>query len=704
MPNRLISSKSPYLRQHAENPVDWYPWGEEAFRKAKELDRPIFLSIGYSACHWCHVMERESFSDPEVAEFLNRHFVSIKVDREEHPAVDAQYMEAVQLLTGRGGWPLTVFLTPDLQPFYGGTYFPPRARGGMPGFLDVLRAVADAWQNRREEVVGQADKLTILVSDVSGTLAGKADRPEKTTAELAERALAHGFDSHWGGFGAAPKFPHPSLLRFLLLRYAAASSQIALFMALKTLDSMAAGGIHDHIGGGFHRYSTDAQWLVPHFEKMLYDNALLARAYLDAFRLTERPLYEDVTRRTLDYLLRDMARPGGGFYSSEDADSEGEEGKFYLWDYQEIREILGNRADLFIEYYDIRRQGNFEGRNIPNLISSQDRLDQLDAQQRENIEKELAACREILFEARNRRVRPGRDDKILLNWNAFTVDTLFWAGRALGESRYIEAARQTLDFLLATFWIDGQLFHSWCEGELQGPAVLDDHAALGVTLLSGYETTANASYLEQAYRLAEGILERFRDPQSGAFFMTTADHPHLLCRQLDYFDNPTPSGTALTVELLLRLGHLLGETRFLDHAEQALAGLSGWMQRAPMGVGHALLCLQTLAIGWTSWVFRLPDTAALSGEWPDFLREYFRRYIPASVTAIGAANDHVAGSMCERIFRDRDPVDGHATLYLCHGSRCEPPLVGEDGIRNAIVSRSVVVPKAQKEKAQKEAE
>ncbi|WP_347246180.1 thioredoxin domain-containing protein [Thermogutta sp.] len=697
MPNRLIFSKSPYLRQHAENPVDWYPWGEEAFRKAKELDRPIFLSIGYSACHWCHVMERESFSDPEIADFLNRHFVSIKVDREEHPAVDAQYMEAVQLLTGRGGWPLTVFLTPDLQPFYGGTYFPPRARGGMPGFLDVLRAVADAWQNRRDEVVGQADKLTILVSDIAGTLAGRADKPESAIADLAERALAQGFDSRWGGFGAAPKFPHPSLLRFLLLRYATASSQVALFMALKTLDSMAAGGIHDHIGGGFHRYSTDAQWLVPHFEKMLYDNALLARAYLDAFRLTERPLYEAVTRQTLDYLLRDMAHPGGGFYSSEDADSEGEEGKFYLWDFQEIREILGHRADLFTEYYDIRREGNFEGRNIPNLIASQDRLEQLNAQERENIERELATCREILFQARNRRVRPGRDDKILLNWNAFTVDTLFWAGRALGESRYHEAARQTLDFLLATFWSNGHLFHSWCDGELQGPAVLDDYAALSVALLSGYETTANATYLEHVYRLAERILEQFRDPQSGAFFMTTPDHPHLLCRQLDYFDNPTPSGTALTVELLLRLGHLLGETRFLAQAEQALAGLSGWMQRAPMGVGHALLCLQTLAVGWTSWVFCLRGTPQLSGELPHFVHEYFRRYIPASVTAMDGANEHPAGSLHERIFHDREPIDGQATLYLCQGSQCRPPVVGDTAIRNAILSRSVLVPKAQAE-------
>lgn len=701
MSNRLIHAKSLYLRQHAENPVDWYPWGEEAFRVARETNRPIFLSIGYSACHWCHVMERESFSDPQIADYLNRHFVPIKVDREEHPAVDAQYMEAVQLLTGHGGWPLSVFLTPDLQPFYGGTYFPPTGRSGLPGFLDVLQAVTEAWENRREEVLAQADKLTILVSDVSGTVAGRAERLDPEVATRAEQALAHGFDAHWGGFGAAPKFPHPSLLRFLLTRYALSGSQVALFMALKTLDCMAAGGIYDHLGGGFHRYATDAQWLVPHFEKMLYDNALLARAYLDAYRLTGRPLYARVTRETLDYLLRDMARPEGGFYASEDADSEGVEGKFYLWTLEEIRDVLGPQAELFAEFYDARPKGTFEGRNILNLIHGQQRLDELPAEERVAVERQLARCREALLEARARRVRPARDEKIILSWNGFAVDALFWAGRAFAEPRYVEAARKTLEFLVTALWPEpDRLYHSWCDGEAHSPAVLEDYAALGVALMTAYETTGNGAYLDRAYQLAEIILARFQDAESGAFFMTTADHPYILCRQLDYFDNPTPSGTALTCELLLRLGYLLGESRLIVQAERALAGLSGWMQRAPVGVGHALLMVQSLATPWTSWVFVLPrGTALLDGGESGpagFLHDYYNAFLPAAVTAVGwpALAENGQGEFAHRVLTDRIAIDGSPTLYLCHGSACAPPIVGEEAIRAQIAAQRVRVKSA----------
>lgn len=696
MPNRLIHAKSLYLRQHAENPVDWYPWGEEAFRVARETNRPIFLSIGYSACHWCHVMERESFSDPKIAEFLNRHFVPVKVDREEHPAVDAQYMEAVQLLTGHGGWPLSVFLTPDLQPFYGGTYFPPTGRSGLPGFLDVLQAVAEAWEKRREEVLAQADKLTILVSDVSGTVAGRADRLDPEVAARAEQALAQGFDVHWGGFGPAPKFPHPSLLRFLLTRFAVGGSQLALFMALKTLDCMAAGGIYDHLGGGFHRYATDAQWLVPHFEKMLYDNALLARAYLDAYRLTGRPLYARVTRETLDYLLRDMAREGGGFFTSEDADSEGVEGQFYLWTFDEIREVLGSQADLFAEFYDVHQRGIFEGRNILNLIHGQQRLEELPEDERASVERQLARCREILLEARTRRVRPARDEKILLSWNGFAVDVLFWAGRALGHPGYLEVAEKTLEFLLAEFWPEpDRLYHAWCGGQAYCPAVLDDYAALGVALMTAYETTGTPEYLDRAYQLAEIILGRFQDAESGAFFMTAADHPDILCRQLDYFDNPTPSGTALTCELLLRLGYLLNESRLIEQAERALAGLSGWMQRAPLGVGHALLMVQSLAAPWTSWVFVLPEGApALDGGQPagvGFLRDYYKAFMPAAVTAMGwpALAENGQGTFASRVFTDRVAINGSPTLYLCRGSTCGPPIVGEEAIRAQIAAQKV---------------
>ena len=447
MPNRLINEKSPYLRQHADNPVDWYPWGEEAFRRAKELNRPIFLSIGYSACHWCHVMERESFADSEVADFLNGHFVPIKVDREEHPAIDAQYMEAVQIITGRGGWPLSVFLTPELQPFFGGTYWPRNPRLGMPGFLDVLRAVAEAWATRRDEILAEADKVTVLLTDISNTLPGRHQTCDESTLQKAEAILTQEFDPQWGGFGVAPKFPHPSVVRYLLTRSVLAGSQTALTMALVTLDGMAQGGIYDHLGGGFHRYSTDGMWLVPHFEKMLYDNALLARAYLDAYRLTRRDRYAQVARETLDYLLREMRHSDGGFYASQDADSDGCEGQFYLWTLDEVRDVLGPAADRFATFYGITAGGSFEGKNIPNRIQSAARWAELSSDQQAQLESEMTDLRRQLRESREKRTPPARDDKIILAWNAFAADVFLLAGRVFDSPEYLAAGIATLDFL-----------------------------------------------------------------------------------------------------------------------------------------------------------------------------------------------------------------------------------------------------------------
>ncbi len=702
MPNRLIHEKSPYLRQHANNPVDWYPWGEEAFRRAKELDRPIFLSIGYSACHWCHVMEKESFDDPEVAAVLNEHFVAIKVDREEHPAVDAQYMEAVQIIAGHGGWPLSVFLTPDLQPFYGGTYWPREARFGMPGFLDVLRAIADAWANRRAEVVAEADKVTVLLTDISNTLPGRHQPFEDRVLQKAEEVLAEEFDPRWGGFGVAPKFPHPSVIRYLLTRFAFQDSKMALTMALRTLDTMASGGMYDHVGGGFHRYSTDAMWLVPHFEKMLYDNALLARAYLDAYRLTRRPRYARIVHETLDYLLRDMHHPDGGFYASQDADSEGDEGRFYLWTYAEVRDVLGAAAERFAELYDITREGSFEGKNIPNRIRSAARWAALSATERDQLEQEMAELRQRLREARQNRPPPGRDDKIILAWNAFAAEVFLLAGRVFDEERYLTAGATTVEFLL-THLRDGRgrFYRSWCQGVRGTPAVLEDEAALATALITGYETMAHRDWLETAVSLVEDIRARFHDAGTGVFFMTPEDHLHLLCRRLDYFDNPTPSGTALAAEAMLRLGHLVGEPSYLAIAEGALRPLAGWMQKSPIAVGHGLFLRQTLARPSTTWTFVLPfwkDREGAGDRVPPpvsrWLSLLFGGFDPSMIVSIQMTGDSGANPAGNAPPGAKSPphrpaVDGEPTLYICEGSSCGPPIVGESLIEKVVEDHSL---------------
>lgn len=710
MANRLIAETSPYLRQHADDPVDWFPWGEEAFRRAKELDRPIFLSIGYSACHWCHVMERESFSDPEVARLLNDHFVAIKVDREEHPEVDAQYMEVVQILTGGGGWPLSIFLTPELQAFFGGTYWPRETRFGTPGFVEVLRAVIDSWQKRRQEVLEEADKVTVLLADISGTLPGRQPVFDQRAAEVAEQVLAREFDPQWGGFGGAPKFPHPSLLRFLLLRGAWLPSRFAQRMAQVTLDAMADGGLYDHIGGGFHRYSTDERWLVPHFEKMLYDNALLARAYLDAYRLTGSDRYREVVCETLDYLLRDMQQPEGGFYASQDADSEGQEGRFYLWSDEDIRRVLGTAAGLFAQYYDVSAIGPWAGKSVPNRLRRREEWEKLRPEDRAALESELRHLREKLRQVRSLRVPPARDVKIVLSWNAFAAEAFLLAGCALARDEYLDAGQRTLQFLLNHLQDNGRFVHSWCDGRRGAPAVLDDLTALATALITGFETLNEGAYLERADALLRDVLARFYDPNSGAFFMTTDEHLHLLCRRLDYFDNPTPSGTALAAEALLRLGYLVGEQSYLDTAQRILQALGGWMQRAPMGVGHALYVLQSLSKPWSTWVIILPQDgrqespapAGAVGESPAinspnnpwlWRHRLFREYLPPTVAAVthspaSSAKLTVTG-VSERVFADRVPLHGQPTAYLCQGFSCREPLCGEDAVQAAIREQSL---------------
>lgn len=593
MPNRLADESSPYLLQHADNPVDWYPWGPEAFQRAQNEDKPIFLSIGYASCHWCHVMAHECFENQEIAELLNEHFVPVKVDREEHPEIDQIYMESVQRLTGYGGWPLSVFLTPRLEPFFGGTYWPPEPRGPMPGFSQVLWAVAEAWQTHRAEALEQAQRLTELLREETLPEPSARGVPGPHLLDEAWTWQSHSFDPQWGGFGEAPKFPHALDLRLLVRRYRRFGHQAALDMARRSLDRMAAGGIFDHLGGGFHRYSTDAAWLVPHFEKMLYDNAMLALSYLEAWEVTQSAYYLSVVRRTLDYILRDLADPAGPFYSSEDADSEGSEGRFYLWDPAEIRAILpAEQLEQFGRVYAVTVLGQLEGGGVLHLIepfeAAAERLG-LPAQQ---LDAQLEPCRKALWEARQRRPRPGKDDKVLVAWNGLAIEALAQAGKRLEAPRYVAAAEQAARFILTELRSsDGGLWHSWRRGKAAIPGLLDDYAALANALIALHEATGGGVWLDEAARLADQILARFADPESGAFFLAEADRPGLLVRKRDMLDSATPSGGGLATAALLRLGVVAGREDYRNAAERALAAATPWIQYAPMGMAQFLLAL-----------------------------------------------------------------------------------------------------------------
>ncbi|HEX7379249.1 MAG TPA: thioredoxin domain-containing protein, partial [Pirellulales bacterium] len=531
MPNRLAHETSPYLLQHANNPVDWYPWGPEAIERSRREDKPIFLSIGYSACHWCHVMEHESFENEMIARQLNEGFVCIKVDREERPDLDQIYMTAVQAMTGRGGWPMSVFLTPDLKPFYGGTYWPPVGRMGMPGFDQVLDAVLNAWRERRPLVDQQASDLAADV-DRAGRMALPPGELSELPLEAAEAALERVFDHQHGGFGGAPKFPHPMDLRLLLRRWRRAPQAPLLNMVTLTLDRMAAGGMYDQLGGGFHRYSVDERWLTPHFEKMLYDNALLSAAYVEAFQATGRPDYERVARETFDYILREMTSPEGGFYSTLDADSEGEEGMFYVWTPAEIEAALGpDRARTFCRLYDVSEEGNFEGRNILNLPKTLEQASRILSRDTAELAAELAESRAKLLAVRNQRVWPGLDDKVLVSWNGLMIDALASAAAALGEERYLRAARAAADFILDKMRReDGRLSHSWRAGQAKLDAYLDDYACLANALVSLYEAGFEERWIDAAAQLADILLADFEDHEAGGFFYTATGHEQLISR------------------------------------------------------------------------------------------------------------------------------------------------------------------------------
>jgi len=588
MPNALAQETSPYLRQHQDNPVDWVPWGEEALARANRENRPLLVSIGYSACHWCHVMERESFEDDQIARLMNDSFVCVKVDREERPDVDALYMDAVQGMTGQGGWPLNVFLTPEGVPFYGGTYFPPTPRHGLPSFAQVLEAIAEAWREREREIRTDTDQLAAQLSGAA-RLRPAAEPASEAALEEAVRALERSFDTHRGGFGGAPKFPQTPLLEFLLARAAGAEGGSERAMALATLRAMAAGGIHDQIGGGFHRYSVDAAWRVPHFEKMLYDNALLARAYVHAQELTGETSLGGVARDTLDWALREMRAPDGGFYAALDADSDGREGAFYVWREAELAEILGEDAAAAIAWLGVTPEGNFTDPHHPqpglNVLHDAEPGAEITAEESER----RAGIRERLLEARAGRTRPGLDDKRLTSWNALMIAALAEAGERLAEPRYLDEARACADFVLASLRDrDGRLLRTYSAGRAKLDAYLEDHAFLLEGLIALFEATCEERWLAEAVALADTLIARFGDPDGGGFFTTATDAETLIVRRKDIEDNPIPSGSSSAANGLLRLAQLTGSEGYQREALGALALVGELGPRHPHAFGHAL--------------------------------------------------------------------------------------------------------------------
>jgi uncharacterized protein YyaL (SSP411 family) len=640
MANRLANETSPYLLQHKDNPVDWYPWGPEALERARDEDKPILLSIGYSACHWCHVMERESFEDDRTAELMNRLFVPVKLDREERPDLDAIYMEACQAMTGSGGWPLNVFLTPDQVPFYAGTYFPPEQRGGMPSWRRVLEAIAEAWDTRREEIREGAGRIVQRLGG-GALLEPSDDELDPRILDTAVERLRTGHDRVNGGFGGAPKFPPSDAIEFLLRRG-------ETYVPSNTLRKMASGGMYDQVGGGFARYSVDERWLVPHFEKMLYDNALLARAYLHGWQVTGDELFREVTEHTLDWALREMRGPEGGFYSALDADSEGVEGKFYVWSVDELRSVLGDDAAAAIEWFGATAHGNFEGENI---------LTRGDGDPPANLED----VKRRLYDVRAERVWPGLDDKRLTAWNALMISALADAGAVLERPDYVEAATTAAEFVLRDLRdADGRLLRTWKDGEAKLNAYLQDHAYMVEALLTLYESTFDPRWFAAARELADTMIERFADDERGGFFETSVDHERLVARRKDLEDNPIPSGNSSAAFGLLRLSALTGEHSYEERAVGVFRLLARLMAQHPLAFAHLLQALDF-------HLAAVKEVALVGDDLGPLSRAVRARFRPHVVVAGGPA-DGVP------LLEGREPVDGRAAAYVCERFACRRPV------------------------------
>jgi len=676
MPNRLIDETSPYLLQHANNPVEWYPWGEEALSRARDEDKPILLSIGYSACHWCHVMERESFENDAIAEIMNRHFVNIKVDREERPDLDAVYMEAVQMLTGSGGWPMTVFLTPDCKPFYGGTYFPPVDRHNMPGFPRLLETVAQAYRNSHSEIQRVTGQLTEQMGRTANMPRG-AGALDESILHNAYNQLATNFDYQNGGVGSAPKFPQAMTLEILLRYYAHGHNDRARSMLDMTLEKMARGGIYDQIAGGFHRYSTDTYWLVPHFEKMLYDNALLARLYLHSWLATGRALYRRITEETLDYVLREMTGEHGGFFSATDADSEGEEGKFFVWSPGEIEAVLGSEeAALFNAFFGVSQRGNFEGKNILNIS-----VKAADFAERQGIPLErlvdvINRGKEALRLAREEREHPLLDDKALASWNGLMLRAFAEAGAALGRQDYLDAAARNAAFLLEKLRPEGRLLRSYRGGQAKLPGFLEDYSFVADGLLSLYEATFDRRWLDSAVELTDEMISQFWDEPQACFYDTGRIHEELVVRPRDVFDNAQPCGGSVASDMLLRLSVVTGNEDYAAKAVAPLRSLAELMGRAPAGTGRWIAALDFyLSTPKEVAVIGPPDDPATSS----LLREVNGRYI-ANRVVVGASGQDSAAASGLPLLEGRGMVDGKPTAYVCENYACQLPVTDAESL------------------------
>jgi uncharacterized protein YyaL (SSP411 family) len=677
--NRLVHETSPYLLQHAHNPVDWYPWGEEAFQKARSENKPILLSIGYSACHWCHVMERESFEDDGIAALMNDLFVNIKVDREERPDLDEVYMNTVQMLTGRGGWPMTVFLTPEGKPFYGGTYFPPEDRYGVPGFPKILRGVANAYREKPGDVEKSVEQILAALQRMSASTESQQTLSSDIIEQGAE-ALSQAYDSDHGGFGKAPKFPNAGVYELFLRHYHRSRKDRFLEMMTHTLTAMAEGGIYDHLGGGFHRYSVDERWLVPHFEKMLYDNAQLVRIYAHAFSLTKNPLFKRVVEETVDYALREMHDSDGGFYSTQDADSEGEEGKFFVWTPQDITGVLGEeRGEIFCRIYDVSEHGNFEGKNILHPILSLEQASKFFRREAGEIEALIANAKQALFRERERRVKPFRDEKILASWNGLMLSALAEAIKISPQPAYLEAAKRNLEFVFAKLFRGGHLLHTYKDGHAKLLGYLDDYAFLTAGLLDFYEAIFEPSALERAVQLADTMISEFWDDQDGAFFFTGKSHEQLISRTKPAFDGSIPSGNAVATQGLLRLYHFTGRTEYLDRAEKVLRLYYDVMRSQPFGFAHMLCALD--------YYLEKPKEIVVVGNREDpeaaaLVAQIHAAYLPNKTLRL--VDPEQSLDKISPLLEGKRQLNGAPTVYVCHNYTCSAPATTPDELKRLL--------------------
>ncbi|MBI4208176.1 MAG: thioredoxin domain-containing protein [Deltaproteobacteria bacterium] len=674
-PNRLIREKSPYLLQHAYNPVQWYPWGEVALKAAKEKDLPIFLSIGYSTCHWCHVMERESFENEEIAKILNENFVPIKVDREERPDIDEIYMDAVQALTGSGGWPLSVFLTPQLEPFYGGTYFPPDDSYGRPGFKRVLQNITDSWKNRRDQIEKAGGQMIAHLEQVMQ----KGEFKEVWNSGILDAAyhqLNPQFDRFYGGFGDAPKFPRSMTLSFLLRYHRQKKEPFALQMVEMTLDGMMNGGIYDQLGGGFHRYATDEKWLVPHFEKMLYDNALLAKTYLEAYQITQKPQYARIARETLDSILRDMTDSQGGFYSAEDADSEGHEGLFYLWTKEEIEKIITKEeAEWIIAIYGVTSHGNFEGKNILHLSKPIDELAEERGISVEELWKKLEKPRKKLFEAREKRIHPHKDDKILVEWNGLMISAMAYGYQVLGETRYQDAARRSAEFILSNLKDkEGKLLRRYREKEAGLPPHLNDYAFFIQGLIDLYESTLEPHWLKEAMSLNQKMLELFWDSKEGGLF-STIPRADLIVRHKDAYDGAIPSGNSMAALNLLRLSEFTNDKELRKKAEAIFNAFGNLLEGSP-SVYPQMLCAVDFAVDTPKEIVIAGEIGKGAERLVDIV---YKIFIPNKILLL--ANERLDLP----ILKGKKPLEGKATAYVCENFTCDLPTTDPNVMKKQLL-------------------